>query len=290
MNQDFGRKIAKCEFAIFPSPKISTAVVEPYNAVLTTHACLEHSDCCFIFDNEAMYNLCAMRLDIHRPTYTNINRLIAQVVSSITASLRYDGQLNTDIKEWATNLIPFPRIHFPLVSYAPIISAEKAYHETLSVAQITNSLFEPSNQMISTDPRRGKYMANAVLYRGDVSPSEVNAAIQTIKNQRTVSYVDYINTGFKVGINHVPPTAVPGGDLARVIRSAVMLSNSTSVGTAWARLNHKFDLMYAKRAFVHHYVGEGMEEGEFPQSRLDLAALERDYYEVGIDTRNSETH
>jgi hypothetical protein len=32
---------------------------------------------------------------------------------------------------------------------------------------------------------------------------------------------------------------------------------------AWARLDHKFDLLYAKRAFVHHYVGEGMEEGEF---------------------------
>jgi hypothetical protein len=36
-----------------------------------------------------------------------------------------------------------------------------------------------------------------------------------------------------------------------------MLSNTTAIAEAWARLDHKFDLMYAKRAFVHWYVGEG---------------------------------
>uniref|UniRef100_A0A8C4WFT7 Tubulin alpha chain-like 3 n=1 Tax=Gopherus evgoodei TaxID=1825980 RepID=A0A8C4WFT7_9SAUR len=172
-----------------------------------------------------------------------------------------------------TNLVPYPRIHFPLATYAPVISAEKAYHEQLSVAEITNACFEPANQMVKCDPRHGKYMACCMLYRGDVVPKDVNAAIATIKTKRTIQFVDWCPTGFKVGINYQPPTVVPGGDLAKVQRAVCMLSNTTAIAEAWARLDHKFDLMYAKRAFVHWYVGEGMEEGEFSEAREDLAAI-----------------
>ncbi len=66
--------------------------------------------------------------------------LTLQVISSLTASLRFDGALNVDITEFQTNLVPYPRIHFMLSSYSPVISAEKAYHEQLSVAEITNSV------------------------------------------------------------------------------------------------------------------------------------------------------
>ncbi|CAH8571691.1 unnamed protein product [Schistosoma intercalatum] len=283
LSVEYGKR-SKLEFAIYPAPQIATAIVEPYNSILTTHTTLEHSDCAFMVDNEAIYDICRKNLGIGHPTYTNLNRLIAQIVSSITASLRFDGALNVDLTEFQTNLVPYPRIHFPLATYAPIISAEKAYHEQLSVSEITNSCFEPGNQMVKCDPRTGKYMACCLLYRGDVVPKDVNAAIANIKTKKSIQFVDWCPTGFKVGINYQPPTIVPNGDLAKVQRAVCMLSNTTAIADAWARLDRKFDLMYAKRAFVHWYVGEGMEEGEFTEAREDTDALEKDYAEVGCDT------
>ena len=81
---------------------------------------------------------------------------------------------------------------------------------------------------------------------------------------------------------------VPGEELAEVDRSVSMLSNTTAVAEAWAPLDHKFDLMYSKRAFGHWYIGEGMEEGEFSKAREDLATLERDHEELAGDMLEGE--
>jgi tubulin alpha len=102
---EYGKK-TKLEVAIYPAPKISTAVVEPYNAVLTTHSMLEHVDCTFMVDNEAVNDLCRARLKIDNPHYMNLNRIIAQIYSSVTASLRFTGSLNMDLQEFQTNLVP----------------------------------------------------------------------------------------------------------------------------------------------------------------------------------------
>jgi len=287
LSSEYGKK-SKLEFCIYPSPKMSSSVVEPYNSILTTHTTLEHSDCSFMVDNEAIYDICKKNLGIISPSFTNLNRLIAQVVSSITASLRFGGSLNVDLTEFQTNLVPFPRIHFPLTTYAPIVSAAKATHEQNSVAEMTYSCFEPGNQMVKCDPRDGKYMACCLLYRGDVATREVQAAVSTVRTKRTIQFVDWCPTGFKLGVCAEPPALVPGGDVAKVSRSLCMLSNTTAISSAWSRLDRKFDLLYSKRAFVHWYVGEGMEEGEFSEAREDLAALEKDYEEVGLDTVDGE--
>merc|ERR1719394_2323976 len=129
--------------------------------------------------------------------------------------------------------------------------------------------------MVKCDPRHGKYMACCLLYRGDVVPKDVNAAIATIKTKRSIQFVDWCPTGFKVGINYQPPTVIPGGDLAKTPRAVCMLSNTTAIAEAWARLDHKFDLMYAKRAFVHWYVGEGMEGESFQKPEKIWLLLRR---------------
>lgn len=279
---NYGKK-SRLEFAVYPAPQMSSVIVEPYNTVLSTHATMEQSDCAFLVDNEAIYDICKRNLDIERPTYTNLNKLISQIVSSITASLRFDGALNVDLNEFQTNLVPYPRIHFPLTAYAPIISDTKAYHEQHSVAAITNACFEPHNQMVKCDTLNGKYMACCLLYRGDVVPKDVNSAIAAIKSKHNINFVNWCPTGFKVGINYQPPTVIPGGDIAKVPRAVCMLSNTTAIVDAWAKVNRKFDLMFNKRAFVHWFVGEGMEEHEFTEAREDLYVLEAEYKEVAQD-------
>lgn len=204
---------------------------------------------------------------------------------SLTASARFSSSLNVDLSEICTNLVPYPRLHFILPSFAPFISPEKAYHEQLSVSEITTSAFELNSMMMKSDPRCGKYMACCLLYRGDVTPTAMNKALQFIKSKRSIRFVDWTPSGFKCGIVPQPPAALPGGSLASVWRTVCLLANTTAVAESYARINRKFDLMYSKRAFVHWYCGEGMEEGEFSEAREDLAALEKDYELAGSEDK-----
>ena len=282
-------KIPKLGFCVYPSPQISTTVVEPYNSVLSTHWLLDYLDMAVVLNNEAIYDICSKHLGIESPNFKNLNQLISQLISSLTASLRFEGALNVDIGELLTNLVPYPRIHFMLSSYSPMITADRAYHQQLTVREITNSVFEPASMMAKCDPSQGKYMACSLMYRGDVVPKEVNDSVYAIKHMRTVKFVDWCPTGFKCGINFQQPTVVPGGDLAKMSRAVCMISNSTAISEIFSRIDHKFDKMYSFRAFLHWYVGEGMEEADFGEARENLAAHEKDYQEVIIDFSEEES-
>lgn len=288
LKQEYAKK-SNLEVLVYPAPRVSTAVVEPYNAVLVSHKTLGTTDCAFMVDNEAIYEISAGKLDVDRPSYANLNRIISQVVSSITASLRFPGALNVDINEFQTNLVPFPRVHFPLLSYAPFTSAQRTAHECPSALDITSACFESGNQLFKLDGDAyaiGKYIACCMLYRGDVVAKDINYAISHIRQTKNLRFVDWCPTGFKVGINCRPPVSSLSNtdELVGGSRAVCMMANTTAIAAAWNMLCRKFDLMFRKRAFIHWYESEGMDKDEFMQARENIEVLRNDYRELAPTT------
>lgn len=137
---------------------------------------MEYTDCCFMFDNEALYDICTRSLNVENPSYESINRLIAQVesliakpvssfvkaIASTTASLRFNGDLDIDLHEVKRGLVPMPRLHFPIISYAPFLSRERAGHKSYSVQELTNACFNRENLMIKceTDSQNSLFHRN----------------------------------------------------------------------------------------------------------------------------------
>eukprot|EP01084_Bolivina_argentea_P219579 372396_1 len=139
------RKKSKLGFTVYPSSTYSTNVVDAYNSLFSTHWLLDHNEMTSVMDNEALYEICQRSLDIERPTYDDINRLIAKPISSLTCSLRFDGELNVDLNEFQTSLVPFPRLHFHITSFSPVLNAKKADTARMDIQSVTETCFNAQN-------------------------------------------------------------------------------------------------------------------------------------------------
>jgi len=225
------RKKPKVGYEIYPSNKIATSIVAPYNALLTTHHLLDFTEVSVCVDNEQCYKLCMRDLGVKRPTYKNVNRIIAKVISSMTASLRFDGELNTDMNDFPTNLVPFPRLHFLTSSIAPCLAAAKKSHEKFDVQTITDMAVNPVNFTIEYPDyvvEEDKYMAITMNYRGNIKYGDANTAAQFVKGKKAV-FIDWMPTGIKCGMNDEPPCLVQNDDLADSPNNCVMIGNNVAI-------------------------------------------------------------
>jgi len=276
IKEDYPDKILST-FSVVPSPKTSDTVIEPYNATLSIHQLIENADSVFCIDNEALFNICNKTLGIATPNYKDLNGLVSRVMSGVTSSLRFPGQLNSDLRKLAVNLIPFPRLHFFLVGYAPLSSTGSSEFDNITVQELTAQMFDYNNMMAACDPRRGKYLTASALFRGHVSTQEVDDQMLKMRDKHSPFFVEWIPNNIKSSVCNVPAVGID--------MSATFIANSTSIKSMFSRVSSQFSVMFRKKAFVHWYTDEGMEEIEFTEAELnihDLIAEYQQYETVGI--------
>jgi len=256
-------------YSVFPSPKVSDTVVEPYNAVLSSHQLLENSDETFIIDNEALYNINHNILKNKQPTYAELNSLIAQACCGVTASLRFPGKLNGDLRKLGVNLVPFPRLHFFLVSQAPLLSSTQSDKVRLTVQELTNQAYSARNFFSNVKPDDGKYLASSFVFRGAMTTNDVDDNMEKLQTKQQDDFVEWIPNNIKSSIVETPPVTST--------MSATYISNTTALKGIFQRLATQFGAMYRRKAFLHWYKGEGMDEMEFQEADKNVRDLITEY-------------
>jgi len=267
-------------YSVIPSPKVSDVVVEPYNATLSIHQLVENADQCFALDNEALYDICFRTLKLTTPNYSDLNHLISNAIAGTTCSLRYPGQLNCDLRKLAVNLVPFPRLHFFLVGFAPLTAKDTVNYRQLTVPEVTQQCFNSSNMMCAADPRHGRYLTCAMMFRGDVTSEIVVDQMAEMENKHSSYFVEWIPNNIKASICDIPPKGLN--------ISSVFIGNSTSIQEAWKRVVDQYTLMFRRKAFLHWYTGEGMDEMEFTEAESNLNDLISEYQQYQDATADED--
>ncbi|CAG9122954.1 unnamed protein product [Plutella xylostella] len=265
-------------FSVMPSPKVSDTVVEPYNATLSVHQLVENTDETFCIDNEALYDICFRTLRLSSPTYGDLNHLVSLTMSGVTTCLRFPGQLNADLRKLAVNMVPFPRLHFFMPGFAPLTARNSQAYRALTVPELTQQMFSPVNMMAACDPRHGRYLTVAAIFRGRMSMKEVDEQMLSIQDHNSSYFVEWIPNNVKVAVCDVPPRGLK--------MAATFVGNTTAIQEIFKRISEQFVVMFRRKAFLHWYTGEGMDELEFTEAESnmnDLISEYQQYEEVGVE-------
>ena len=154
-------------------------------------------------------------------------------------------------------MIPFPRLHFYMTGLSPLLSADEQGYSKQGVAELTRDLFEPSHMMVDCNPRAGRYLTFAAMYRGAASMRDIDEQLKLIQNKNSAYFVEWIPHNAKVSSCNVAPK---GHTLA-----ATFLANNTALQDVMRRIRDQYLKMFKRKAFLHWYTMEGIEEMQFTE-------------------------
>merc|ERR1712054_583627 len=193
---------------------------------------------------------------------------------------RFPGQLNSDLRKLAVNMIPFPRLHFFMIGFVPLTSRGSQQYRALTVPELTQQMFDAKNMMRAADPRHGRYLTAASLFRGRMSAKEVDEQMLNVQSKNSSYFVEWIPNNIKSSVCDIPPKG---------LKMAVsFLGNTTAIQEMSKRVAEYFTGMFRRKAFLHWYTGEGMDEMEFTEAESNMNDLVSEYQRYQDATAEEE--
>eukprot|EP01070_Trichotokara_eunicae_P009696 Trichotokara_eunicae@DN6156_c1_g1_i1.p1 len=141
------------------------------------------------------------------------------------------------------NLVPFPRLHFFMIGFAPLTSRGSVLYRALSVPELTQQLFDSKNMMCASDPRHGRYLTASVIFRGIMSTKEVDEQMKNTQDKQSAYFVEWIPNNIKSAVCDIPPKGLR--------MASTFIGNSTAIQEMFRRVSEHFVAMFRRKAFLH---------------------------------------
>ena len=249
-------------FLVLPNITSSSNSQASYNYMLGSHSMQHASDMSLNFSNESLMNL--RRDGSEVPDLKSLNTILASVFSDFTSDHRFPGMKHVSIRKMMVNLVPYSRLNKLTVSRVGIVRGDPQTAETL-----VPRLFSNANLMTPIDLRKGKFLTSQVLFRGAVSHSLMEEQLTTLEKRNP----SYFNT---VATNSTSSQQIDVPLLGEQT-SGLLLANHTGITHLLRRYSENFTRMFRRKAFLHWYTGDGMDEMEFTEAESTISDLISEY-------------
>ena len=141
-------------------------------------------------------------------------------------------------------------------------------------------MFDAKNMMCAADPRHGRYLTAAAMFRGRMSTKECEEQLFNVSNRNSSYFVEWIPNNIKLSVCDIPPKGLP--------MSATFLGNSTAIQEIFKRVGEQFTAMHRRKAWLHWYTAEGMDEMEFTEAESNMNDLVSEYQQYQDATADSD--
>ncbi|MFA0809558.1 hypothetical protein [Microbulbifer epialgicus] len=258
-------------YSVFPSPKVSDVVVEPYNATLTIHQLSKHADLVFVIDAGAIFSMMHFVLKNKNPKSSDFSWTIANIIRDSTSPLRL-GYKPWVLRDIVAQMVSYPGFNFVIFGGAPIYPEEAIGKLNVRINEIAVQAISDINNMTGTDFVNGKILNSRLIIRGNTTDLEVYQERERIKSRLDSELAQWIPNNFGTSHLSTPTTH------SKI--SGIFIANSTAIKSLFQRISEHFHEMYSRKAFLHWYKGEGMHQMELEAANVTVLNLISKYEEV----------